>query len=110
MINYINGVSLASLLFFDYYWPPFVYFLLFYCLIKLSFPKRFRFYIFFFLCCRHYIDVWFVVRLLRRNVVRCLVVTFYMCRGDSDKQNGSDQFTISIYGHQYVKELELQIF
>ena len=49
------------------------------------------------LVCRRFIDV-------------VLVVTFYLCGGDSDKQVKFDQSKISNYGRQYVEELELQLF
>ena len=45
-----------------------------------------------------YCGVWFIVNLLRRDVVRRLVVTRYLCEGDSDKQNGFDQYQIMIIG------------
>ena len=37
------------------------------------------------ICCR-FINVWFVVGLLRRGVVRRLIMNFYICKSDSDRQ------------------------
>ena len=37
-------------------------------------------------------------------------MAFYLCEGDSDKQDIFGQLNISNYGRQYVKELKLQIF
>ena len=45
----------------------------------------------------------------RRGVVRHLIAVFYLCGGDSDKQDIFDQSKISNYGHKYVEELKLQI-
>ena len=57
-----------------------------------------------------FIDVWFFVDLLQRDVVRHFVVAFYLCGDDLDRQNIFDQSKISNYGHQYVEELESHIF
>ena len=46
----------------------------------------------------------------RRGVVRHLLVTFYLYGGDSDRQCKFDQSNILNYSHQYVEELELQLF
>ena len=46
---------------------------------------------------RHFIDIWFVISLLRRGVVRCLVTTFYPCEGDSDRKDKFDHLKISNY-------------
>ena len=46
----------------------------------------------------------------RRGVVHRLVTAFYLCGGDSSKQDIFDQSNISNYGRQYVEELKLQIF
>ena len=59
-----------------------------------------------FLCCRRFIDVWFVVGLLRRGIIRRLVAIFYLCGDDSDRQNRSNPSKISNYGYQYIEELE----
>ena len=60
------------------------------------------FYLAFFYC-RRFIGIWFFVSLLRCSVVRRLVVTFYLSKGDSDWKNGSDQSNISNYSRQYVE-------
>ena len=70
--------------------------------VLLSFYRR--------LVCRRFINVWFVISLLRRYVIRWLVVAFYLCKGDSDRQDRFDRSKISNYGRRYVEELELQIF
>ena len=48
--------------------------------------------------------------LLRRSVVHRLLVMFYPCEVNSNKQHIFDQSKISNYGRQYAEELELQIF
>ena len=50
-----------------------------------------------------FIGVWFIIGLLRHNAIHYLVMTFYLCEGDLDKQNGSNQYKIS----NYVEELKL---
>ena len=42
-----------------------------------------------------YCDVWFSVVLLRYLVFRCLVATFYLCVGDSDRRN-------KLYENQFI--------
>ena len=56
-----------------------------------------------------FIDVWFVVGLLQRGVIRRLIAAFYLYEGDLNKQDRFDQSNISNYSLQYVEELELQI-
>ena len=95
-VSYSSGVNLNI---FKWFFHVYLGFILFFVL---SFYRC--------LICRGFIDVWFVVGLLRRGIVRRLVAMFYLCGGDSDKQGKFDQSKISNYGSQYVEELELQIF
>ena len=70
------------------------------------------------LICHRFIDFWFVVVLstfclssfYQHSTVRRLVTAYYLCGGDSDRQDKFDQSKISNYSRQYVKELELKIF
>ena len=52
---------------------------------------------------RRFIIVWFVINLLRRDVVRRLVTTFYLCEDDSDNQDIFDQSNISNYDCHMLK-------
>ena len=65
--------------------------------------QRFWFYLVFLYCL---IGVWFVVDLLLRDAVRCLVAMFYLYEDDSDGQSGFDR---SKYGRQYIEELDSYI-
>ena len=78
-------------------------FLSFYCSIKWFFYKNLGFILFFVLSLSYY-DVWFVIRLLQRGVFRRLVVTFYLCGCDSNKQSRFVQLKISYYDYQYVED------
>ena len=69
--------------------------------------RRFRFYFIF--CVVVLSTFGLSSTLLRYDVVHRLVATFYPCEDDSDMQNRFDKSKILNYGHQYVKELELQI-
>ena len=50
-----------------------------------------------------------LIGLLRCSTVRRFIATFYLCEGDSDKQNKFDRSKISNYNRQYVEELKLQL-
>ena len=53
-----------------------------------------------------YCDVWFVVGLLQRGVVRHLVTMLYLRVSNLDRQNKFDKSKISNYGRQYDEELK----
>ena len=38
-----------------------------------------------FLCCRCFIDIWFIVDLLRCGIIRHLITMFYLCGDDLDR-------------------------
>ena len=59
-------------------------------------PQRFKFYF-----------VFVLSSFYRHGAVRGLVAAFYLCEGDSNRQNKFDQSKRSNYGHQYVEELKL---
>ena len=70
--------------------------------------QRFRFYFIF--CIFVVLSTFGFLSVYRCGVVCHLVTMFYLCGGDSDKQDRFDQLKISNYGRQYIEELELQIF
>ena len=71
--------------------------------------------LFCFLCCHRFISFWFVFvllrrlvccRLVRRGAIRRLIVAFYLCGDDLDKQSRFDQSKISNYYYWYIEELK----
>ena len=48
----------------------------------------------------------FDLSLVYYDVVFFVVLVFYLCEGNSNKQNRFDQLKISYYSRQYVEELE----
>ena len=67
--------------------------------------RRFRFYFVFWVVI--VLSTFGLSSFYRRNVVRHLVATLYLCEGDSDRQYIFNQSKISNYDRQYVEELEL---
>ena len=60
-----------------------------------------------------YYDVWFIIGLLRRDVVCHLVTTLYLCGDDSNRQNGFDRRCqikqIILFSYiKHIKQLKME--
>ena len=69
-----------------------MFYFIFYVVIILSMFYRYLVY-------HHFIDIWFIIDLLRHGVIYRLIAIFYLHEADLDKYEKFDQLNISNYNY-----------